>query len=238
MSGAPGSLPRMDVLLIPGFWLDASAWDPVVPAIRAAGHEPRPLTPLGVDPADAGVGLRDQVEEVLRLVDATEGPVALVGHSGGAAVVHAVVDARPDRVARAIYVDALPLGDGSIINDEFEAEDGLVALPPREAFEDADLVDMDDATWAAFAARARLVPERVAIEPQSLRDERRYDVPVTVIASEFSAADIDGLIGRGHPFTAEFSRIRDRRVVDLPTGHWPMLTRPDDLARALAEALA
>ncbi len=238
MSVVADSVTRMDVLLIPGFWLDASAWDPVLPALRAAGHEPRPLTPLGVDPADASVGLRDQVEAVIRLVDASEGAVALVGHSGGAAVIHAVADARPDRVARAVYVDALPLGSGSIINDEFDAEDGLIALPPRDAFEDADLTDMDDATWAAFEARARVVPERVAVEPQALHDERRYEVPVTVIACEFSAADIEGLIAGGHPFTAEFARIRDRRVIDLPTGHWPMLTQPADLGVALVDALA
>lgn len=228
----------MDVLLLPGFWLDARAWDPVLDAIRAAGHEPRPLTLAGVDPADASVGLRDQIDAVVALVDAAEGPVVVVGHSGGAAVAHGVVDARPARIVRAVYVDALPLGAGSIMNDEFDAEEGLIALPPREAFEEADLVDMDEATWAAFQARARPIPERVAVEPQALHDERRYDVPVTVIACEFSAADLDGLIAADHPFTAEFARIRDRRVVDLPTGHWPMLTRPADLARVLAEALA
>ena len=111
----------MDVILIPGFWLDASAWDEVVPAVAATGHTPRPITLPGLVPADREVGLRDQIDFVVNLVDATAGPVVLVGHSGGGAVAHGVVDARPDRIAKVIYVDSGPLAHGGFINDEFDA---------------------------------------------------------------------------------------------------------------------
>ena len=34
----------------------------------------------------------------------------------------------------------------------------------------------------------------------------------------------------------EFTRIREVEFVDLPTGHWPQFTRPEDLARAIVRA--
>src|SRR5215207_8898053 len=126
----------MDVILIPGFWLDATAWHDIAPAIREAGHEPKPITLPGLIPADPGVGLRDQIDFVVALVDAAAGPVVLVGHSGGGAVAHGVVDARPDRIAKVIYVDSLPLGAGGHINDEFTVVDGMVPLPARDEFDE------------------------------------------------------------------------------------------------------
>lgn len=227
----------MDVILIPGFWLDSSAWDDIVPAVRAAGHEPRPVTLPGLVPPDPAVGLRDQVDFVIGLVDAAAGPVVLVGHSGGGAVAHAVVDARPDRIAKVVYVDSGPLAHGGLINDEFTAVDGMVPLPPRDEFDDESVVDMDDEVWAAFAARAIPIPEKVATEKQVLSDPRRYDVPVTVITCEMSEATLRELMAKGHPYVAELAAIKDFEIVELPTGHWPMLTKPTELAALVAAAL-
>jgi pimeloyl-ACP methyl ester carboxylesterase len=227
----------MDVILIPGFWLDSSAWDDIVPAVRAAGHEPKPITLPGLVPADPEVGLRDQVEYVIGRVDAAAGPVVLVGHSGGGAVAHAVVDARPDRVAKVIYVDSLPLGHGGIINDEFDVVDGMVPLPARDVFDDESVVDMDDERWAAFQARALPIPEKVATEKQTLSDARRYDVPVTVITCELPEATVRELMAKGHPYVAELAAVKHVEIVELPTSHWPMFTKPAELAAVIAAAL-
>jgi pimeloyl-ACP methyl ester carboxylesterase len=226
----------MDVILIPGFWLDSSAWDDIVPAVRATGHEPKPITLPGLVPADPEVGLRDQVEYVIGLVDAAA-PVVLVGHSGGGAVAHAVVDARPDRVAKVIYVDSLPLGHGGIINDEFDVVDGMVPLPARDVFDDESVVDMDDERWAAFQARALPIPEKVATEKQTLSDARRYDVPVTVITCELPEATVRELMAKGHPYVAELAAVKHVEIVELPTSHWPMFTKPAELSALIAAAL-
>jgi pimeloyl-ACP methyl ester carboxylesterase len=208
-----------------------------VPAVRAAGHEPKPITLPGLVPADPEVGLRDQVEYVIGLVDAAAGPVVLVGHSGGGAVAHAVVDARPDRVAKVIYVDSLPLGHGGIINDEFDVVDGMVPLPARDVFDDESVVDMDDERWAAFQARALPIPEKVATEKQTLSDARRYDVPVTVITCELPEATVRELMAKGHPYVAELAAVKHVEIVELPTSHWPMFTKPTELAAVIAAAL-
>jgi pimeloyl-ACP methyl ester carboxylesterase len=230
----------MDIVLVPGFWLDASSWSAVTPPLIAAGHRVHPLTLPGLEAVDApraGIGLRDHINAVVDVIDAIAGPVVLVGHSGGGAIIYGAVDARPDRVARAIYVDSGPLGEGGVINDELPAERDDVPLPPWEGgFEDADLVDLDEGLRAAFRARAIPEPRGVAYDKQHLHDERRYDVPATVIACEFPSAMLTEWIEIGHPYVAELARIRDVEYLDLPTGHWPQFTKPAELGAAILAA--
>jgi pimeloyl-ACP methyl ester carboxylesterase len=229
----------MDVILIPGFWLDASSWDEIVPVLEQAGHRTHPLTLPGMKSKDAdraAITLRDHVDAVVAAIDSLDpaaGKVVLVGHSGGGAVAHAAVDARPGRVARVVYVDSGPLGQGGVINDELPAENGEIPLPDWALFEDEDLVDLDEGLRAAFRERAIPTPEHVASDPQQLSDERRYDVPVTVIACELPSAKLREWIQHGHPYVRELANIRNVEYVDLPTGHWPQFTRPKDLGQAI-----
>jgi pimeloyl-ACP methyl ester carboxylesterase len=229
----------MDIILIPGFWLDASSWDEVAPALEQAGHRTHPLTLPGMESKDADrseITLRDHVDAVVEVIDSLDpaaGQVVLVGHSGGGAVAHAAVDARPDRVARVVYVDSGPLGDGGVINDELPSENGEIPLPDWAIFDDEDLVDLDDELRAMFRERAIPTPVRVASDPQRLSDERRYDVPVTVIACEFPSEMLRKWMEQGHPYVRELAKIHDVEYVDLPTGHWPQFTRPEDLGQAI-----
>lgn len=229
----------MDIILIPGFWLDASSWDEVVPALDKAGHRTLALTLPGLESKDmdrSSITLRDHVDAVVGGIDSLDpaaGQVVLVGHSGGGAVAHAAADARPGRVARVVYVDSGPLGDGGVINDDLPAENGEVPLPDWGLFEDEDLVDLDDELRAAFRARAIPTPEHVTSDQQQLADERRYDVPVTVIACEFTSEQLRKWIEGGHPAVRELAKIREVSYIDLPTGHWPQFTRPRELASAI-----
>jgi pimeloyl-ACP methyl ester carboxylesterase len=233
----------MDVILIPGFWLDGSSWDDVVAALEQAGHRTYPLTLPGMEAKHAdrsGITLRDHVDavvEVIDSVDPADGKVVLVGHSGGGAIAHAAVDARPARVARVVYVDSGPLGDGGVINDELPAENGEVPLPDWPLFDDEDLIDLDDELRAAFRERAIPTPEHVASDPQQLSDERRYGVPVTVIACEFPSAKLREWMQQGHPYVRELAKIRGVDFVDLPTGHWPQFTRPQELGQAILASI-
>lgn len=230
----------MDVVLVPGFWLKGSSWAPVLPALRAAGHRPHALTLPGLESADArrsGIGLRDHVDAVVATIDSIPGPVALVGHSGGGAIIHAAVDERPDRVVRAVYVDSGPLADGFLINDEMPTAGDDLPLPDWAEFSDADLTDLDDELRRMLRRIAVPEPRAVAFDRQELSDERRYDVPVTVITCTFPSKVMREAVESGAVFTAELARMRDYEIVDLPTGHWPQFTKPAELAEALVHAL-
>ena len=233
----------MDIILIPGFWLDGSSWDKVIPALEQAGHRTHPLTLPGMESKDADrskITLRDHVNAVVEVIDsfhAADSKVVLVGHSGGGAIAHAAVDARPGRVARVVYVDSGPMGEGGVINDELPTQNGEVPLPDWSLFEDEDLIDLDDELRAAFRQRAIPTPVHVASDPQRLSDERRYDVPVTVIACEFPSAKLREWMEQGHPYVRELAKIRDVDYIDLPTGHWPQFTRPEDLGRVILSSV-
>ena len=67
-----------------------------------------------------------------------------------------------------------------------------------------------------------------------LQDERRLDVPVTLICPEFSPAQAREWIDGGK--VPELSKARHIDYADIESGHWPMFTRPAELADLLAEA--
>jgi pimeloyl-ACP methyl ester carboxylesterase len=194
----------------------------------------RALTLPGLESADAdrrGIGLRDHVDAVVAAVDETPGQVVLVGHSGGGAIAHAAADARPDRISRVVYVDAGPLGDGQTINDQLPVVDDEIPLPDWSEFDEADLRDLDDHLRERFRARAMPSPKGAAYDKQVLTDDRRYDVPTTVIACEFSSDQLREWIAQEHPYVAELAAVRDVEYIDLPTGHWPQFTKPVELGR-------
>jgi len=226
----------MDIVLIPGLWLDGSSWNEVTPALERAGHRAHPLTLPGMESRDADrseITLRDHVDAVVAVIDSLDGPVVLVGHSGGGPIAYAAADLRPDRITRLIYVDSWPNGPGQCINDSLPAEGGEVPLPDWSEFDDEDLVDLDDDRRAAFRDRAIPSPVQVARGAQQLSDERRYDVPATIIACEFTGAQLREWLAQGEPSLQEIAKLRDVTFVDLPTGHWPQFTRPADLGQTI-----
>jgi pimeloyl-ACP methyl ester carboxylesterase len=230
----------MQIILVPGLWLDASSWDDVVPALQAAGHDTYPVTLPGLESVDAdrtGIGLDTHIDAVAALIDSLEGPVVLVGHSGGGPVVHGATDRRPDRVERVIYVDSGPSSEGASVNAAIPHDDVDMPLPPWSEFGEADLRDFTPEGLDAFAARAIPSPSHAALDPLRLNDDRRFDVPITVITSTFPKADLEKMIADEHPFTGDVVRIRDVSIVEVPTGHWPQFTKPDELAQAIVDAL-
>lgn len=228
----------MNIILIPGFWLDGDSWGEVSTPLREAGHIVHELTLPGLESRDADrsdIGLRDHVDAVIAAVDAIGEPVVLVGHSGGGAIAHAVADARPLAIARVVYVDSGPLAHGHVINDELPVMDGEIPLPDWSVFEEPDLIDLTDELREHFRSISIPQPARVASDKQVLGDERRYDVPATVICCEFTTEQLLRWMKDGH--FDELEKIVDYELVDLPTGHWPQFTKPHELAHAILVAV-
>ena len=230
----------MDLILVAGFWLDASSWEEITPALEEAGHNVHALTLPGLESRDAdrsNIGLRDHVDAVIAAVDEIEGPVVLVGHSGGGAISHAVADVRPDRIARVVYVDSMPLGEGQVINDHLPAADGEVPLPDLSLFDEESVADLDEGLRKKFRERAIPQPVGVARDKQVLFSERRYDIPSTIIACEYPSEELKKWIEEGEEEVSELARMRDVEYVDIPTSHWPQFTKPKELREAILAAI-
>lgn len=230
----------MQIILIPGLWLHGSSWNAVIPALEKAGHGVRALTLPGMESKAAdrsGITLADHVDAVVSAIDDANGPLLLVAHSAGSGIGHAAVDARPDRVARAVYVGGFPTPDGSPLLAGLPAQDGEVAMPDwDEVGEEANVVDFDEESLTRFYDNAIPAPEQVLTTAIRLHDTRRYDVPVTAVCPEYTAADLRGWVEAGEEPVSELARIRDVEYVDLPGGHWPQLTQPEKLAWVILDA--
>jgi pimeloyl-ACP methyl ester carboxylesterase len=224
----------VDILLIAGLWLDGSAWDDVVPELTALGHRPVPLTLPGQGDGTDSATLDDQLEAVLAAVDAASGKPLVVGHSAASSLAWLAVDARPEKVAKVALIGGFPAADGRAYADHFVMEDGAMPFPGWAPFEGADAADLDQQARDRFASAAIPVPEGVARGVVRLTDERRFDVPVVVVCPEFTPAQAEEWIAAGE--SPELARAAHLEYVDIDSGHWPMTTRPRELARVLAKA--
>ncbi|MEU9447791.1 alpha/beta hydrolase [Streptomyces sp. NPDC048277] len=224
----------MDILLIGGLWLDGSVWGDVASALEPLGHRPVPLTLPGQGDGSVSATLDDQVAAVLAAVDAAPGRPLVVGHSAACALAWLAADRRPERLAKVVLIGGFPTGDGQPYADFFEVSDGVMPFPGWEPFEGPDSVDLDDTARRELAAAAIPVPAGVAKGVVRLTDERRFDVPVVVVCPEFTAAQAQEWISAGD--VPELARAKHVDFADIDSGHWPMVTRPADLARILDTA--
>jgi pimeloyl-ACP methyl ester carboxylesterase len=224
----------MDIILAGGLWLDGSAWNDVVAALESLGHRPVPLTLPGQGDGSASATLDDQVAAVLAAVDSASGKPMVVGHSAACTLAWLAADARPERVAKVALIGGFPSADGQPYADFFEMKDDAMPFPGWEPFEGPDTADLDEETRRTMASAAIPVPEGVAKGVVRLADERRFDVPVVLVCPEFTPAQAQAWIAAGD--VPELAKAKHVEFVDIDSGHWPMVTKPVELARLLAAA--
>lgn len=224
-------------VLVPGFWLGAWAWEAVASRLTELGHPVESVTLPGASTGDSpDTALSQQVDALAAVIARQASPAILVAHSGAGRVATGVLDRDPAAVQRVVYVDSGPAADGSAFDDSFPADLPALPLPGWDALAEggASLEGISEAGLATFRERAVPVPGPVVRDHLHLTHEDRLDVPATIIATSLPSQQLKELAEGGHPMFAEVSRLRDLTLVDLPTGHWPMWSRPEDLADAIA----
>jgi pimeloyl-ACP methyl ester carboxylesterase len=224
------------IILVPGFWLGGWAWDEVATALRADGHDVTALTLPGMASADAdrsSIGLEDHVRAIVDAVQAAPAPPVLVLHSAAGFSGYAASDRVPDRIGAIVYVDTAP-GVGAMDPAFGDAEKPLV-WEDVEAEENLD--GLSDEQKATFRRRAVPVPGGVVRDAIALTNDARRDIPSTIVATGYSAEQYQ-TYAREHPdwaFLAGIPELRNLRWIDLPTSHWPMWSRPAELARIIGD---
>ncbi|MCM3688688.1 alpha/beta fold hydrolase [Kocuria rosea] len=229
------------ILLIPGHWLGAWAWDEVLEHLETDHARPVAMTLPGLDgddPERAERTLEDQVAAVLdvftELGVCEDQPVTLVAHSGANAPVSLVLDRHPELVHRVMWVDSGPVAPGSAFAPDLPEAVGELPLPSFDVLaQQASLEGLSAEVLERFRARAVPEPGPVVRQPVKLTNDARHQVPTTLVCCSIPSAQVLELAQGGHPMFADVANLAHLDVIDLPTGHWPMWSRPRDLAQAI-----
>jgi pimeloyl-ACP methyl ester carboxylesterase len=222
------------IVLVPGFWLGAWAWDEVAAALRADGHDVTALTLPGLESADADrstISLSDHVDAITEAVKSAGAPVVLAVHSGTGFSGYAASDRVPDRIAAMVYVDSAP-GIGAVDTDFADVDK---PLNWAEIEEGENLDGLSEEQKETFRQRAVPEPGGILREGVALTNEARLDVPTTVIATGYTSQEYKDAAKQGYAWLAGLAEVRNVTWVDLPTSHWPMWSRPGELATIIGD---
>lgn len=231
------------ILLIPGHWLGAWAWDDVLAHLEGDRARTVAVTLPGLDADDSERTTRTLDDQVRAIRDAITSrgdvPAILVAHSGANAPVTLLLDRNPELVDRVIWVDSGPVSDSSAFAPDLPVGVDDLPLP---SFDDlgrqASLEGLSDAVLARFREHAVPEPGPILREAVALSNDARHGVPTTLVCCSISGTQLQQLVQAGHPMFAEVGRLADVEVVDLPTGHWPMWSRPRELADVIRSVAA
>jgi pimeloyl-ACP methyl ester carboxylesterase len=222
------------IVLVPGFWLGAWAWDDVAAALRADGHEVTALTLPGLESVEtdrSSITLADHVDAICAAVTAAGRPVVLAVHSAAGFSGYAASDRVPEQIAAMVYVDSAP-GKGALDPELDGVEKPLVW---EQVAEEENLDGLSEEQMETFRQRAVPVPGGVLREAVELTNDARLDVPSTVIATGYTSEQYKDAVKDGYAWLAGLPELRKVTWVDLPTSHWPMWSRPQELAAIIGD---
>jgi len=221
-------------VLVHGAWGGAWIWRRVIGPLRAAGHEVHAVTLTG-DGERAhlrrpDISLADHIADVLGLIEAEElSDIVLVGHSYGGMVITGAADALGARVRQLVYVDAMvPVpGEGWGQGHPPEIVKARMALAAQH---DNALPPPDPKDFQIGGADRDWLLRRQVPHPFGM-----YRVPLHFDGARWAAMPrlfID-CNAPAYP-TIDAMRVRVRqqpgwRVVEMATGHFPMVTMPAEL---------
>jgi pimeloyl-ACP methyl ester carboxylesterase len=224
------------IILVPGFWLGAWAWDEVASLLRADGHDVTAITLPGLESADtdrSSITFDDHVQAIVDAVNVASEPVVLTVHSATGFSGYAASDRVPEKLAAMVYVDTapgIPPLDPSFDDDEKPMVwDEIVA--------EENLDGLSEEQRETFRQRAVPVPGGVVRGSVALTNDARRDIPSTLICTAFTAEQYQAYARQETvpSFLAGIPELRNATWIDLPTSHWPMWSRPKDLAEIIGD---
>ncbi len=220
------------IILVPGFWLGAWAWDDVAATLRADGHDVTAMTLPGLESADADrstITMADHVDAICAAVEAGA-PVVLAVHSGSG--FSGLRRERPRPGAhRGDGLRRLGARQGRA-RPGFEGVEKPLVWAEIEAEENLDgLSEEQQATFRRGVPQ----PGRLLREAVELTNDARRDIPSTVICTGFPCRARPRPRPRTDAWLAGLTELRDVTCVDLPTSHWPMWSRPAELAAIIGD---
>ena len=225
-------------VLVPGAWQGGWAWQPVARRLREAGYAAVTVTLPGLADGDdrAGLRLSDAIDCVVAEVERRDlAEVVLVGQSWGGYVITGAAHALIGRLAKVIYYNAVVPARGAAMVDE-NAEYAALTRAAIAASRDGTIglvrgqvpmlmPEADEQARDLFFELLVPQPGGYFLDPLEVDDVTTLGVPAGYVLSE----DDRALARPG----AEFASRIGLTPVLVSGGHESMLTRPDEVARAL-----
>ncbi|MER5473550.1 alpha/beta hydrolase [Streptomyces sp. NPDC002685] len=238
---AAGTPAKPTIVLVHGGFADASCWNPVISRLQRAGYETiAPANPLRGLPTDAAY--------IASVVESINGPVVLVGHSyGGAVITNAAVGAT--NVKALVYIAAFvpDMGEqlavlinkypGSII----QAATRPVPYPGPDGTTGTDLYLQADKFRAAFAADLPVATTRLMQATQRPFSATCFtDVTTAAAWHTIPSWGLVAASDKAIPAALErffYQRAGARAVVEVPgASHVAMISHPDITAHLIQDA--
>lgn len=232
-------------MLVHGAWEGSWSWEDTAPVLEHNGH-----TVTAVDLAGSysnqqpisQVTMASYVKTVADLVRSLDHPVVLVGHSMAGAVISQVAELLPEKIERLVYVAAFLLSNGDSVLEAMKRDPAGEFLPKLVFSDDETAVSASEATLRNVAfhdvagktirSALKRMAEQQATEPfvakVAVSEENFGTVPKTFIRT-----DLDKMVT---PALQE-EMLRNWKVEQvhrLPSGHFPTLSMPEELATLLA----
>jgi pimeloyl-ACP methyl ester carboxylesterase len=171
------------------------------------------------------------VDAICAAVTAAGAPAVLAVHSGTGASGYAASDRVPERIAAMVYVDSGPAT--AALDPSFEGTESPLDWEELAAEENLD--GLSEEQLEAFRRRAVPEPGGVLRGEPELTNDARLDIPTTAIATGYTSDQYKEAIAQGQTWLGGFADLHNLTWVDLPTSHWPMWSRPQELAAIIGD---
>lgn len=237
-------------VLVHGAWHGAWCWRHVTDALIRAGHRAHAVTLTGLGERahlmSPAITLETHIADVIGVIEAEElTDVVLAVHSYGGMLGTAVADRMPQRLSHLVYVDAVVPKPGESWSSTHaratrEARLAAAAADPNHSFPppDPSVFGLRGADHDWVKRRQTPHPGHTYEAPLVFDPQRVAQVPRTFInCTQPPLATIDVIRTRvADPKFWEGTWLPGSRVVELVTGHDPMISEPGALTRLLQEA--
>jgi pimeloyl-ACP methyl ester carboxylesterase len=238
---SPSTVADVTAVLVHGAFADASGWNGVIAALQQRGHTvvapPNPLRGLAADSAYIG-GVLGQID----------GPVLLVGHSYGGAVITNAAATAPN-VLGLVYVAGFAPDEGEVLGAVASGSKDSVlnsALVPRRyptgqagetatefgidpsQFHDTFAADLPADLTAVMAATQRPIAEAAFTDPSGPPAWKRLPSWAVVTSGDLTI---------GTDLVRRMAQRAGAQIVELEGSHVIMISRPDAVAKVIGTAL-
>ena len=226
-------------VLVPGAWLGGWVWNKVDRILVESGHNTFPITLTGmgdrVHLASPNIGMKTAIEDVTNVIRFNDlENIVLVGHSFAGKVAAAVADKIPEKIRLVVYLDSFrpddtrePQGSFNLMQEFGQFDEGSFTLPFSETILENIGKDVKGKNKKLMLDRCTPWPVKLATDPITLTRSPRL-INTAYIFCTMSGDPVDEIIqGKWGELVGPYRK--------METGHYPMVTKPDELAKYLLE---